>query len=263
MTFNDFLVIYLAFGAPLAVHYFLQQRRRTSDLRQLWLKTILNFFFWLPLLYRFLQNNQTLKNSFGKIFSKKSLSDSITEENLRVIQKRLEKIVPEDETLLSIFEVREVFERYAGLTLACQNETDIAQAARNKIFQIAGHNNSEIAEICLKRRNRKRLLRHQTQARKDFLNVIADLLKHHSETEKLRETAFGLSVLLGDVIAQTALKEMLEQKSQSAAASRVKNARNDLWKPEPQLLPDSKQTHLKSLTTAAQTATATNSRGKD
>ena len=257
MTLYDFLIIYLTCGAPLGVYYFLQHRSVFNS-KRLWLKTILNFFFWQPAAYHFLRKSDWLKNIFNKLFARKSLSDAEIENKLRPLQKHLEEAVLESQTKVSVFELREIFERYAGLTLALQNENKTDQTARNKIFQIAGRVDSEVAAICLSRRNRKRLIHHQTLARLDFLNIFADLHASRPKTAKLSKSAIEFITLLNDAEAQAALNQMLEQRAQSVEAEDVKNAREDLWKPEPKpMLTNSEPTRLKSLTAMM------NLRGKD
>jgi hypothetical protein len=258
MNLYDFLIIYLTCGAPFAVYYFLQHRFVLNS-KSLWLKTILNFLFWQPLAYRFLQNNRTLKNISGKFFIKNS--DLNVEKDLHIIQKHLEKIIIKNGTKISVYELREIFARYVGLTIACQTETKARQTARYEIFQITGHNNSELAEICFERRNRKRLLHHQTQARRDFLKVFSELFESHPETEKPGKLLIKFSTLLNDSVGQNLLNELIEQKAQINEALSVKIARKDLWKLEPPK-PSTTDTNPKRLKVLTNTATM-NLRGKD
>lgn len=262
MNLYDFLIIYLTCGAPFAVYHFLQYRSVFKS-RQLWLKTILNFLFWPLSAYRFARNSRTLKNIFDKVFVNDTYSDSVsdTEKDLQITQKRIEKIVLEYDPNVSVYELREIFDRYAGLTLTRQNADTIHQTDRYKIFQIVDHDNAKLAGICFERRNRKRLSHHQTQARQDFLNIFAKLFEANFETDKLGELIVKFITLLEDPPAQKLIKEMVEQKAQSGGKINVQIARKDLWKtepPKPSTI-NSNPNGLKVLTAT----TAVNLRGKD
>jgi hypothetical protein len=260
MNLYDFLIIYLSGGAPLGVYYFLLNRK-TPHFKHLWLKTFLTFTFWLPFAYRLLRKSSLMQSVSGVFFGRKLVLDANIEKNIYPIQKQLEKVFLESNLKLSIYEVREIFERYAGLTLTCQFEHNNSQTARteNKIFEIAGHQNAELAAACLHRRNRNRLTFHQTEARRDFLNLLAELFDSDSDIEKLHETAIEFVTLLNDTEARNAIEKIFDLKTQTAEELNVKNTETAIWKSETQkpLLPKPSSTRLKALTAA------TSLRGKD
>lgn len=260
MNLYDFLIIYLACGAPLGVYYFLQNRK-TPEFKRLWLKTVLNFLFWMPFAYRVLLKSEILHNAFNNLFGKASALDANTEKNIYALRKLLEKIYLESNLKLSIYEVREILDRYAGLTLECQFEHINSQIARteNEIFNIAKHKNARLAEICLERRNRKRLLFHQTEARRDFLSFLGGLFDSVAKIETLKSAAIDFATVLNDTEALKLIEEMFDAAAQIENAPNVKNAETEIWKSE---------THRPRLTTHAsarlKTLTATmNLRGKD
>jgi hypothetical protein len=251
MNLYDFLIIYLACGAPLGVYYFLQNRK-TPNFERLRLKTVLNFLFWIPFAYRLLQKSKILQGAFRNIFDHHSALDAEAEKNIYAIRKRLEKIYLESNLKLSIYEVREILDRYAGLTLECQFEHINSQTARTKsgIFQITGHKNAELAVICLERRNRKRLLLHQTEARRDFLHLLSELFDSGSELKSLESAAIEFVTLLKDAAARKTIEKMFDFRTQTEKAANVKNAETEIWKSETQkpLLTRPNSTRLKTLT---------------
>ncbi len=235
MNFYDFLIIYLACGAPFGVYYFLQNRR-VSNSKILRLKTFLNFLFWMPFAFQILLENKSLGRFFNKIFARRADTDSDIEKKLALLRKNLEtpiisqipqtaKNIPQ----LSVFEVREILERYTGLTLACQFEQKNSQSARveNEFYKIASPKNARLASICFARRNRERLFFHQTEARQDFLNLIGT-----SEDKNLRRQTIEFVILLKDFEAQTALEKMFAQTAQTEKTRSVQQTEKDLWKSE-------------------------------
>jgi hypothetical protein len=253
MNLYDFLIIYLSCGAPLGVYYFLQNRK-TPKFERLRLKTVLNFLFWIPFAYRLLQKSKILQNAFNNIFGSSSVLDAAAEKNIYAIRKRLEKIYLESNLKLSIYEVREILDRYAGLTLECQFEHKFSQTARTKsgIFQITEHKNAELAAICLERRNRKRLLLHQTEARRDFLHLLSELFDSGSDLENLESTAIEFVTHLKDAEARAAIEKMFGFETQTENTPNVKHAETEIWTSETQkpLLTRPASARLKTLTAA-------------
>lgn len=231
MNLYDFLIIYLAAGAPLGVYYFLHERKR-PDFKHLWIKTLLNFLFWAPFAVRLLRQNKISVDTFNNVFGEKSSPDADAEKIIHSIRKRFEKIYLETGLDISIYEFREVLERYSGLTRAGQFEEGNSQTARydNEFFRIADHKNAELAAICLERRNRRRLSFHQTEARLDFLQLLSGLSDSGSEKEILFRTAIEFVTELGDDAALDALKKMFEPEWQTKTVASVRNAETDLWK---------------------------------
>ncbi|MGC2236969.1 MAG: hypothetical protein WA584_12460 [Pyrinomonadaceae bacterium] len=260
MNFYDFLIIYLACGAPLGVYYFLQNRKSPKT-EQHWLKTLLHFIFWMPFAYRLLRQSTLFLSAFSNVFGGTNTLDAQIEKRIHLIQKRLEKMFLESGLKLSIYEVREILDRYVGLTLECQFEQANSQTARtaNEIFHIAAHKNAALAEICLQRRNRKRLSFHQTEARRDFLNLISELFRIDSMNEPDRLAAIEFATLLNDEEARYVIEKMFERETQTVEAPNVKNTETAIWKSETQkpLLTKPISTRLKAMTAA------TSLRGKD
>lgn len=222
MNIYDWLIIYLACGAPFGVYYFFQNRRALKP-KSIWLKTVLIFLFWLPFAIRLFLENRNLKN----IFDKQGDLDSKIEKNLLPLRKNLEttiiSLIPQrDENIPSptIFEIREILERYTGLTLSLQNEYNFLRSG-NDFYKISNHKTPRLAEICSARRNRQRLFFHQTEARRDFLNLIGI-----TNNKKLFRQTLEFVKLLKDSEAQAAIEKLV----QTATKESVKKTENDLWK---------------------------------
>ncbi len=235
MSFYDLLIIYLACGAPLGVYYFFQNRR-VANRNSLWLKTFVNFLFWIPFAFQILLENKIFGKLFNNIFERRENTDSDIEKRIAPLGKSLEtaiiKNIPqsaENIPKFSVFEVREILERYTGLTLACQIEQKNSQIARteNEFYKIFAYKNGRLASICAARRNRERLFFHQTEARRDFLNLIGK-----PENENLQRQIIEFVEILKDFEAHNALEKMFTKRAQTEKSESVKTTEKVLWKSE-------------------------------
>ncbi len=224
----DFFIIYLACGAPFGVYYFLQNRT-APDSRLLWVKTLLNFIFWMPAAFLFLNRNAGLKKRFLSNFNKIAAA---RRKNLQSIQKQIEKSLPESNLEISVYEFRATIERYVGLTLANQANCAGSRAAGEELFRAAQANNVELGAICLNRRNRNRLSLHQTEARNDFLHLTNQLLKLGSDEKNLEQSAIELAAVLRDRHAQNELEKLFARSLPVGNRLNIPKTENDLWKPE-------------------------------
>lgn len=221
MNFYDLLIIYLACGAPLGVYYYLQNRR-AGNIELLGLKTLVNFLFWIPFAFQILSENISFKSIFD--FGEKT--DSDIERKIAPLRKELETAIAANIPQLSIFEVREILERYTGLTIACQSERNLVHS-EIELYNVTSHKNPRLASICSARRNRERLFFHQTEARKDFLNLAQE-----SENKNLLQQTIEFAILLKDSEAQNALEKMFAADGQIENSESVKDTELDLWKSE-------------------------------
>ncbi len=204
MKIFDFLVIYLTCGAPLGVFYFLQNRKTQIGVR-LWLKTFFTFIFWLPFGFRLLMKKKANKKfSFSGIFFFKN--DRI-EDNIFLFQKSFEAVLETSHLPISIFEFREVFDRYVGLTFAEDCENAKIQESEKEIFRADHNKNIRIGAICLNRRNLKRLAFHQIQARRDFFQIINQLAAFTSDRNGFVKSAACFFRLLNDCEARLLLEK--------------------------------------------------------
>lgn len=227
MNAIDFFIIYLACGAPFGVYYFLQNRNR-FDSRLLWLETLLNFVFWIPAAFLFLSRSAGLK-------TRSNVSETAGDakrNNLQSIQKQIEENFSESDLKISIYEFRETIERYVGLTLANQTNAAESRAGGEDFFRAAQTTNIELGAICLNRRNRNRLLLHQTEARNDFLYLINQLLKLSSDKKSLEQSAIKLVEVLEDRTTQNELEKLFARLQPIGKRLNAPKTENQLWKPE-------------------------------
>ena len=223
----DFLIIYFSCGAPFAVYYFLQNKAEIKT-SLFCLSNALVWTFWLPFaLFLLFKYRRVLSNLD---FLKTSADVSESERKIYSAQKRIEKILLESELEISIFDFRETAERYAGLTTAAQNEPD--KDWGKEIFQAANNEKNELGKICLQRRNRKRLAFHQTEARRDFLQIIGQLNDSISDTESLERSTLEMVELLNDSAARETLEKMFAKNMQTGKLQNVEYSEKDLWNPQ-------------------------------
>lgn len=255
MNLTDTIIIYLTFGAPFGVYYFLQNRRRKNP-ASLWLKSILIFIFWIPFAFLLFRRKIDFRNSFGIPNKTKANKPN---EILYVLQKRIEKSLTASDLKISIYELREIVERYVGLSLAEADKSFKISEREKEIFRISKIKNTELGAVCLTRRNRNRLFFHHTEARKDFLHLIEKLLESDFKRVELEQAAIELVNFLQDRDALKSLEKMFERSLQSDARESVKLTEKDLWKTETRKL-----STVKLISIPLQTLTATaNSRKKD
>lgn len=229
MNYLDWLIIYLSCGAPLGIFYFLQNRRKEIS-RRLWLKTFFTFICWLPFGFQLLRQNKAGK----RFLAAENLLSKIgkTENEIFSFQKQFEAVFRENDSPISLFEFREVFERYVGLTAADNCKDRRLAESKKELFQIMNDKNSEIGAICLNRRNLKRLTFHQIQARRDFFQIIEQLAIVASDRKKFINSAAGFFRLLQDAEAQSALEKMSSDNLPNERNFAAKHPENQLWNTE-------------------------------
>jgi len=235
----DLFIIYLACGASFGVYYFFHNRTPVVS-HLLWFKAFLIFFFWMPFAFLLLLQNKNFR-ILSSFCSDNFLSDgSGWKVNLHSTVKQIEKVLRESNLKISVYEFREVIERYIGLTIAAQTDVREISAAETEFSRLSRANNKniELGAKCLNRRNRKRLFLHQTEARKDFLHLLDQLLKFNSDEMKLEHSAIELVTILKDLEARKKLEEMFACALQTGSRFNVTETEKDLWKPEiPELSP--------------------------
>ena len=203
MNSFDYLVIYLSCGAPLGVLYFLQNRREQNSSRRLLFGTLFTFVCWVPFGFRLLPGRKAVEKF---IADKKIFSNSAKVQNdFFSFQKQFEETLQMSVPSISIFEFREVFERYVGLTIAKDCKNIQTTEPEKEFFRIAADKNVDIGAVCLKRRNLRRLNVHQVQARQDFLQIISQLAKFAFDEKEFVKSVFDFFRILKDTEAQSAL----------------------------------------------------------
>jgi len=220
----------MACGAPVGVYFYFQNRRLYS--KQLWLKTILNFVFWIPFFVQIILKSR-IANNFSKInFNSKINLNAKNDNRTPLAQKEIENFLSKNDLKISVYEFREVCERFAGLTNACSNNKNKPSNQEKEFFRIADFRSKELSARCLHRRNQKRLCFHQTEAEKDFLQMIIAISDSVDEHTELRRLTVKFVKLLNNSRAEKTLTEMFDAKLQKTQNISVTDLEKDLWMPE-------------------------------
>lgn len=261
MNLRDLLIIYLACGAPFGVYYFLQNRKHLET-KILWLKSLIRFVFWIPLAIQMVARRSFFTNLYANRFDKALNSDAKKEFEIEEIKKVFENILSITDLSLSIYEFREIFDRYAGLSLEIQSENEEFSKSETEIFRITNHTNKKLGEICLHRRNRKRLTFHQNLARRDFFAILDKFVDRTNEPQNIFDNVSKLVALLNDFEALKLIENISQESLQTGEKQNVRNLEKELWNSEKHrpLTENKISTNLQVLTTAATTA---NLSGKD
>ena len=232
MNLTDFFIIYFAAGAPFAVYYFFQRRANLPTPRLL-AKTLFVFVCWLPFAVKTLRKSQR-----RRIFQTVLHGEARRESEINRLQKQIERGFSVADSPFSIFDLREIFARYIGLTAAVAHETGAGEREK-EIFRAADAGHFAVGAICLERRNRLRLIRHQTEARADFVNLI-EKMSADAKAENpgdIRTAALAIADCLDDSATRANLEKTPPVRPQNAAPSSVNYSEKDLWKThEPQPL---------------------------
>jgi hypothetical protein len=230
MTYFDATIIYLAIGSPLAVYYFLRGGREYS-VRDLPM-AVLAMLLW-PIYTIWLAAYSNGSGPSKSLHSPNYVTlDAATSQRVDKIRQSMEKIVCERIPERSVFDFREVFERYVGLTGAIgENE----EAESNRFSHLTGGSveGDRLNAICLNRRNHRLLEFHHIRARNDFLALAANIRKCG------QEVAFDLlTVELCSLIADQEAMETVQIESgqpwQTEKDSSVVKIEGEIWTAKPQ-----------------------------
>jgi hypothetical protein len=228
----DAIIIYLACGAPFGVYYFLHHRDKLMA-GNLTLKALVEWVIWPASAVKMIGRSRLFSGRYKTNFDPLPELDAGKDEKVCEIQKSLEQIFFEGlaPAEISIYAFREVFDRYAGLSLALRGGGDLSGVPHAEIFRAADHGNVELASICLNRRNRSLLVIHQTHAREDFIETLDRLAGSPSERTDTWILVNELAVVLNDIEAIGAIDKIFTGTPQTRRAGRVKERGEVLWKP--------------------------------
>lgn len=215
MTLSDFIIIYLAIGAPFGVHYFLRHRAEKNKSASVFLRSVCIALAWIPRLFQLVTRYRRER------FVPETDENAENERKISELQKSLcadfLSAVKNPSTKMTLFEYREVLERYAGLTQAAREADENADAAphEGEIFRIGKQNDEElkISAQVVHRQNVFKLRRHQIAARADFMQTL-DKFRFAEESSKEKitkswQTALKLTQLLDDSEAERAVRKKI------------------------------------------------------
>ncbi len=177
------MIIYLAFGTPLAV-YNAAWSRRWSQVS--FAAIFVNFVLW-P--YR-MADHAVRRLAAGDAAGQKHPSE------IDRICAEIVSMAFDGDNASAVLELRECTARYAGLTLAMhQSETT---RPNTELFAIVNHSKPRLAACILARRNRTLIRSHQTYARDEFLEMIGSIAATSDNGDAITAHAATLMDLLGD-----------------------------------------------------------------
>lgn len=184
----------------------------------------------LNISWRFIkEQNESLPN-----FDQDADSSAPNENKIRDIQKKMESICLINKGKFSLFEFRNLLNRYIGLTLESQVENKLPGIQEKEIFTVSNSKSINISAICLHRRNRNRLLFHQRKAQKDFLAFLIEALRASLDDKRVYFIllAFELAVLLNDFEMQKKFKQNFPEILPNISDFPVKFLEYELWNTE-------------------------------
>lgn len=197
MTWFEAIIIYLAVGAPFGVHRFFSTRGDKILTR--FVTSLFHFVLWVPFALI----------SLTKLIRPKTASEKL-KQKIANLQTELERA---DIGKVSIFEIRRVIERYVGLRSLTHANISQTKEVEFTIFDIAKHPDPELATICLNRRNRDRILRHQTDAGHDLKELIGRLMTTSGDASLILQIISQIAGLLNDHQMISELSEPMSVKS--------------------------------------------------
>ena len=226
MNITDLIIIYLACGSPFGVYQITMRQPDRSGVEVL--KIVSSFLFWPLYLGDLL---------IGRIFNSRERADEDRHFRIEEIRQEIECLAFSGESISRLFEFREIFYRFTGLSEAV-NAT--IGRSTNEIFVVTGHDNNSLGSRCLDRRNAKRLAFHQVIARNEFIDLLSQL-------------AIEAAVRADLVALSTTLAEDLQDPEQKAHITSLL-----LGQPKPAIVPTSVSDN-ETVRARAQTTSVVNS----
>ncbi|HKP69713.1 MAG TPA: hypothetical protein VJV05_10555 [Pyrinomonadaceae bacterium] len=197
MPISEILIVYFAFGAPLAVYRFLETRKVSRQRRIL--ESLATFVFWIPFAVKLSYRHLTNASSDTEFVSPRAKKyDSVTNKR----EEALESAMIASGCRLSRHDLREIIERYVGLSNAAATSSDSAVPG-DKIVNflgVAGRPN-DLGARCLARRERTRLERHLDASRESFLSLFGNLSSNGKDRSRAIRRGVELALLLNDLDA--------------------------------------------------------------
>ena len=182
MTFLEFVIVYLACGAPFAVEHLLCSAAGSSAFKGLsatahlviWpvdlilkLSRVINFNFVSPL-------NSPITNK--TTFSPSSSASK---------RRELSCLMSDAATDQNLGRFNELLERYSGLARLRLDISDSSTHTIPEVAQVTGHPEPRTAAACYNRRNAAAVGRHLLGARDEFLRLLRGLSADSPEPETM------------------------------------------------------------------------------
>ncbi len=191
MTIIEIVIIYLALGTPLGVYKFASLTDKFTGLSLL--RTTFAYFAW-PAAAPRLAYRIAVANNDEQTFTQK----------LEHIRGRIESLAFAEAKSAEIFEFREIFYRYTGLTEA--GSSIVGTDHITNLGDIGFIADPAIAARCAARRNQATITAYQTIASDDMISLVRSI-KHRDP--EIAGQALDLAVMLNDTTTAEQLHELL------------------------------------------------------
>jgi hypothetical protein len=215
MNIFDMLIIYLACGAPFGVYYAFtsREKRRTP---MFFLKLSVNCLFWFQYGMRLILRTGRVRKLFDSAFGRRVVWENNRDSEIRSIQRFLELKLRQTDRQFSVFEFREEFESYVGLTLELAEASSAPVGSNGEFAEITGRGRNGVNERCLHRQNVSKLRSHHDIVRSSILDRAFGLNPHDPDSRDILSDFVRLFELVGDESAASQISAM-NSKSVDAA----------------------------------------------
>ena len=200
---SEMLIVYFAFGAPLAVYRYLEARKLSGKRRIL--LSLVTFLVWLPFALRLLIRHFTNASlDAGFVSTRRKKINSLERDRYEGVRNAL----TDAGCPLPRHDLLSVIERYAGLSEAAAGSKRIVEGEKAANFFRAAGRSSQLATICLSRKEQIRLRRHLTASRDSFLALFDRLSGSAVTRTKAIRRGMELALVLGDMEAADCLGDL-------------------------------------------------------
>ena len=176
MSFLDFLILNFAIGAPFGALYFFNNRKSRSPML-LFVITIGVLVFWFFYAFSLIARSWNKKINKTRVLKESAVQNPDKNGIVLNIQTDIEKLLAKYKSNVTIYEFREVAERYIGLTLTNQvpNDNTIATESRIGVLEFSKTDDFKIAAACVSRRNNELLSFHRNNARQELVDFLRSI----------------------------------------------------------------------------------------
>ena len=197
MPVSEILIVYLAFGAPLAVYRYFESR--SVSRRHRILVALMTFVFWVPFAVRLSIRHFSNASSEVDFVSPPDPKRSTAVTNSR--QEAVGLAIAEAGCPLPRQNLRDRIEQYVGLSEALADRGSKVPGEKAVNFLRAAGHSTDLAAICLSRRERNRLHRHLIDSRKSFLALFDHLSGSKAARTRAIRRGVELALMLSDMDA--------------------------------------------------------------
>ncbi len=188
MNLTDFFIIYLACGSPFGVYEASKQHSRLSIYGFALIAGAL--LLWPVFAFSLIKR---------QYFIYQDSRDASRQTHIERIRADIESLAFPEGTTVSLFEFRDTIARFTNLFDAV-NRNPRATPAK-ELFEISGHPNIDLAARCRERLYNQRLLFHELQVRREFVDLVSQLALDTSNPNEIFALATELAEHIGDTVA--------------------------------------------------------------